>query len=140
MNNKRNKLVKETNKKKTEFSSKIRKTNKKITELQKKLGVSVTEEQKKPVSAKLKTIPNQKKTKKVFKKVIKKVPKKKMAKKPKIEKDMFTKVNETINKMVEKITKVVSEQLVHLGTVRYVVPPRGLQGGVRRREAGQAHG
>ena len=34
-----------------------------------------------------------------------------MNKKPKIEKDMFTKVNETINKMVEKITKVVSEQL-----------------------------
>ena len=111
LNNRRNKLVKETNKKKTEFSSKIRKSNKKITELQKRLGVSITEEQKKPVSAKLKTIPNQKKTKKVFKKVIKKVPKKKVAKKPKVEKDMFSKVNETINKMVEKITKVVSEQL-----------------------------
>ncbi len=99
------------------MNSEIQETNKKIADLQQKLGIQVSEEQKKPTSAKLKSCSTHDKTRpKTAIKKTKKVTKKKLSKKSKEEKkedekDIFTKVNEKINKMVKNINKVVSEQL-----------------------------
>ena len=120
LSRKKHKLIKETNKNKTKMNDDIKETNKKIADLQEKLGIPVTEDQKKPTSDKLKTCSTHDKTrpKTAIKKVTKKVTKKKVSKKSKEEKktdenekDIFTKVNEKINKMVKNINKVVSEQL-----------------------------
>ena len=117
LNRKKHKLIKETKKNKTKINDDIKETNKKIADLQQKLGIQVSEEQKKPTSAKLKSCSTHDKTRpKTAIKKTKKVTKKKLSKKSKEEKkedekDIFTKVNEKINKMVKNINKVVSEQL-----------------------------
>ena len=120
---KKYKLVRQTNKDKEKISGEINQANKKIVELQKILGLPITiKEQKRPITSntkqkakinkdKSKKIKVVKKVSKPVKKVVKKTEKKKEETKPKEEKDIFTKVNETINKMVENITKTVSEQL-----------------------------
>lgn len=117
LNLKRSKLIRETRKSKEKISGEIASTDKKIIELQKKLGIPIAvEEKKKPQIGKAKAKDNKKikksTTKKVVKKkVVKKVIKKTETKKPKETKDIFAKVNETIKKMSENLTKIVTEHL-----------------------------
>ena len=102
------KLVKQTHSDKIKIISEIKDTNQKIIDLQKKLGLPIINEKE---GEKPETSPKQKNKKQKTKKIVKqkKVKKEKKVKKP--EKDLFTKVNEIINKTVKKITKIVSEQL-----------------------------
>ena len=118
---KKRKLVRKTNEEKEKIKGEINETNNRIVELRKVFGLPIVEEEKKTESDNSK--PKKKKVKKnkvvVKKKVIKKIIKhvkkvvnnKDEKKSKEEEKDMFGKINESINTMVESINKIISEQL-----------------------------